>query len=328
MSLDISSQKPVFGSRFHSFRLVNAYSINLADQRVHSVPPESLFPCTGIPLLVVGDLNIHNPLADPLRSFSSQEVHYSAPYFELAALGGFALLNSPGGHTRFPLSGKARLSVIDLPFANPQLLPFIKGWETSLASTGSDHVAIRIMLASASSDPAPPRLRWDLTDWELLSPIIKNFIVLPPPPCPSPKDLDKWLTGALDRLTGLLKDHTPSSHPSHHSKPWWTPHLTNLRRKYHQAARKARKQDTRALREMANVSKSGYFKAIKVAKNKHWSSFLLTPTPQNLWTAKRFASGWAPRLFPSLPGGQNPGTNERGPTRTLLPPQGSLFPPP
>jgi len=158
MSLDISCQKPVFGSRFHSFRLVNAYSINSADRRVHSVPPESLFPDMDVPLLVVADLNIHNPLAYPLRSFSSQEVSSSTPYFELAALGGFALLNSPGVYTRFPRSGKARPSVIDLAFANPLLLPFVQGWETSLPSTGSDHVPITILLASPSSDPAPPSL--------------------------------------------------------------------------------------------------------------------------------------------------------------------------
>jgi len=69
MSLDISSQNPVFGSRCHSFRLVNAYSMNSADRRVHSVPPESFFRDTGVPLLVVGDLNIHKPQADRLRSF-------------------------------------------------------------------------------------------------------------------------------------------------------------------------------------------------------------------------------------------------------------------
>ena len=82
MSLDISCQKPVFGSRFHSFMLVNGYSINSADPRVHSVPSESLFPNTGAPLFVVGDLNIRHPLADPLRSFSSQEVTSCPPYFE------------------------------------------------------------------------------------------------------------------------------------------------------------------------------------------------------------------------------------------------------
>jgi len=152
MSLDISSQKPQFGSRLHSFRLINAYSINSADRRVHSVPPESLFPDTGLPLLVVGDLNIHNPLADPLRPFSSRQVSSSALYFELAALGGFALLNSPGVYTRFPLSGMAHPSIIDLAFANPLHLPFVKSWETYLPSTGSDHVPITILLA------APPRI--------------------------------------------------------------------------------------------------------------------------------------------------------------------------
>jgi len=116
--------------------------------------------------------------------------------------------------------------------------------------------------------------------------------------------LDHWLTWSLDCLTGLLKDHTPTSHYSHHSKPWWTPHLTILRREYHQAARLAPKQGTSALRETANMSRSGYFKAIKVAKNKHWSSFLLSATLQNLWTAKRFASGRAPPRFPSLPGAE------------------------
>jgi len=226
MSLDISSHKHVFGSRFPSFRLINAYSMNSADRRVHSVPPESLFPNMGVPLFVVADLNIHNPLADPLRAFSSQEVSSSAPYFELAALGGFALLNSPGVYTKFPLSGKARPSVVDLAFANPLLLPFVKSWETPLLSTGSDHVPMTILLAAPSSDLAPQRLWWDHTDWELLSPTINNLIVPPPPPCPSPKILDDWLTGTLDHLTGLLKDHTPSSRPSHHSKPWWTPLLT------------------------------------------------------------------------------------------------------
>jgi len=48
--------------------------------------------------------------------------------------------------------------------------------------------------------------------------------------------------------------------------------------------------------------KRGYFKAIKATKNKHWSSFLLTATPQSLWTAKRFAYGHAQPRFPSLPG--------------------------
>ena len=306
LSLDISSNEPLFGTAFHSFRIINSYSTNTVDHRVHSVSPEVLFPDLGFPLLVLGDLNIHNPLSDPLRHFSHREISSSTPYFEKAAEAGFALLNPPGEYTRFPLVGNARPSVIDLAFANPPLLPLIKSWEASLPSTGSDHIPITITLAAPSPNQKPPRPRWADTDWETLDPIIKGFRVPAAPPCPTPLQLDEWMSESLNRLVALLKEHTPVSRPSHHSKPWWTPHLSILRREYHKATRVARKNDTPHTREIAGTSKSGYFKAIKAAKNKHWSSFLMTATPQSLWTAKRFAYGRAQPRFPSLPGAETP----------------------
>jgi len=60
------------------------------------------------------------------------------------------------------------------------------------------------------------------------------------------------------------------------------------------------------MREDAGTSKAGYFKAIKAAKNKHWSSFLLAATPQSLWKAKRFSYGRAQPRFPCLPGAETP----------------------
>jgi len=65
LTLDISSTEPLFGTTFHSFRIINAYSTNTVDHRVYSVSPDTLFPDLGFPLLVLGDLNIHNPLSDP-----------------------------------------------------------------------------------------------------------------------------------------------------------------------------------------------------------------------------------------------------------------------
>jgi len=53
VSLDVSSQNLVFGSQFHSVQLVNSYSINSADRRVHSVLPDPVFPDIVLPLLVV-----------------------------------------------------------------------------------------------------------------------------------------------------------------------------------------------------------------------------------------------------------------------------------
>jgi len=114
------------------------------------------------------------------------------------------------------------------------------------------------------------------------------------------------MSDSLNRLVTLLKEHTPGSRASYHSKPWWTTHLSVLRREYHKAAIAVRKHDTPHMREVAGTSKAGDLKAIKAAKNKHWSSFLLAATPQSLWTAKRFASRRAQPRFPSLPGAETP----------------------
>lgn len=131
-ALDVSSQETLFGTNFHAFSLINAYSTNARDHRVHSVSPATLFLTLGVPLLVVGDLNIHNTLSDPLRSFSPREISSSTPYFEKVAEAGYALFNPTGEYTGFPLVGRARPSVIDLSFANPLLVPMVKGWEASL----------------------------------------------------------------------------------------------------------------------------------------------------------------------------------------------------
>jgi len=255
---------------------------------------------------VVGDLNIHNALSDPLWSLSLQVIVSSTPYFDKAAEAGFALLNPPGEYTRFPLTGKARPSVIDLAFANSHLLAILTGWEVSHPSTSSDHVPMTIYLAPPTLISRPKRPRWADKDWETLAPIIKEFKIPPALLCPTPRALDMWLAGSLDRLTALLKGHTPVSRPSPNSKPWWSPHLTTLRREFHKGARMARKHDTPSLWDVANICKAGYFKAIKAAKNKYWASFLQGATPQSLWTAKRFAySRTAPR-FASLPGAETP----------------------
>jgi len=126
----------------------------------------------------------------------------------------------------------------------------------------------------------------------------------------------------------LLKAHTLVSRPSPYSKPWWTPHLTILRREFHKAVRTARKLDTPASQEAMSASKKWYFKAIKAAKARHWSAFLLGATPQTLWTAKRFAFGRAPPRFPSLPGGETSQQMNEVLLDHIFPPRPAFSPPP
>jgi len=157
LALDISSDEPLFGTSFYSFTIINAYSTNTVDHQVYSVQLDILLPDLGFPLLVVGDLNIHNPLSDPLLSFSPGQISSSAPYFEKAAEAGFAPLNPAGEYTKFPLVGKACPLVIDLTLANLLLLPMVKSGKASLPSTGSDHIPITITLAPPSQSQKPLR---------------------------------------------------------------------------------------------------------------------------------------------------------------------------
>ena len=96
---------------------------------------------------------------------------------------------------------------------------------------------------------------------------------------------------------------------------------------YHKAARLACKQGTMALRATANISRTRYSNAIKVVKNKHWSTFLLSATPPNLWTAKRFALGRALPHFPSLPGAETPRQRAEALLSHFFPPQPTFSPP-
>ena len=83
-----------------------------------------------------------------------------------------------------------------------------------------------------------------------------------------------------------------------------------------------------ALREMASISRAGYFKAINAAETKDWSSFLLSATPHNLLTAKRSASGHMRPGFPSLPGADTAQQMNEALRGHFFPPKAACSPPP
>ena len=147
---------------------------------------------------------------------------------------------------------------------------------------------------------------WDRADWVHLEGPIKGLHIPPAPLSPSPDQLDTWFSCSLDNLIATIRFHTPTSRPSPKSKPWWTPALTALRKEYAKACRLAKKHRTETLMSLARLSRQGYFKAIKKAKDSHWSDFLARTTPHNIWTAKRFVTPRKTPRFPDLPGANSP----------------------
>src|SRR6266849_2488485 len=62
---------------------------------------QEIFVLSTFPTIVLGDFNLHSPLADPLRHFTHEELRTSHPFMELASDRGYTLLNIPGLHTYF-----------------------------------------------------------------------------------------------------------------------------------------------------------------------------------------------------------------------------------
>jgi len=154
MVVNLHSLEGLFDTSHHLFRLYNAYSIPSGHHR--SVSPLDLFPQHDFPTLVVGDLNIHHPASDPVRCFSDFDQFISSPHFDRALALLFSLLNTPGVYTRFHFTANHCPAVLDLSFANSALLRYFSSWNHSLPPTGSDHIALSIVLSTPLLKP-PPR---------------------------------------------------------------------------------------------------------------------------------------------------------------------------
>ena len=170
--------------------------------------------------MVVGDLNLHHPSADPLRTFDSEEYNLSHPYYSQASEHGYSLLHQPGLYTYIPFAHNARPSVLDLTFANSPLFPSFSRWDTPLPWTGSDHVPVLITLESPRFRLPPPSPNWSKTNWSSVLPALPSLVPPPPPSaCPS-STFQEWFDTHANKVRTLISSNTPVSRPSPRSKPW------------------------------------------------------------------------------------------------------------
>jgi len=307
MALALFTPNGFFNPSTTGFTIINSYSTKGRANNTRSVPPDIVFPSSPLPTLSLGDLNIHHPTADPLRTFNEDEIATSTPYFDRATDLGFSLLNTPGVFTWFSMSLIRRPGVLDLAFPCPHLSQYFSEWSDPLPSTGSDHILILLSFEAPLFRAPPPTPNWDLSDWAALDTSLKATVISPPPPLPTTSSVDIWLSTNLRQVRCQFGLHTPMKRVTFRSKPCWSELLSVLRKAYNSALRSS-KQDRfdASLLASARAARSAYFKAIKKAKRTRWSSFLASATPQTFWTAKRFAIGRPPPRFPHLPGASTP----------------------
>jgi len=307
MALDLFTPDGLFNPSTTGFTIINSYSTKGRLNNTCSVPPDIIFPASSLPTLTLGDLNIHDPTADPLRTFKEDGLATSMPYFHRATELGFSLLNTPGIFTRFSMSLIGRPGVLDLAFACPLLAPYFSEWSDPLPSTGSDHASILLGFEALLFHARPQAPNWALNEWPLLEASLKAASISPAPPLPTTRSLDFWLKTNLDRITAQLALLAPVKRVTFWSQPWWTELLWQLRRAYKSALRSSKRDRfDAALLASARAARSAYFRAIKKAKRDHWSAFLASVTRQTVWTAKKFALRRPPPRCPELPGAATP----------------------
>jgi len=146
LSVDVFSPERLFGSTHRSLRVTSVYLLCTNRPPYRSRLPERVLSFLSYPHLVLGDFNLHHPLADPCRSLSERELIISARYFDAVFNVLYHLLNTPVVYTRFPFDTISRPSVLHLAFENSALSPLVSSWDTPLPSTGSDHVPCVITL--------------------------------------------------------------------------------------------------------------------------------------------------------------------------------------
>jgi hypothetical protein len=113
--------------------------------------------------MALGDFNIHNPISDPDRTFSANELALSNANFVTALDCDYSLLNERDSFTRHSNAQAQRPSIIDLCFANSKLLLFIKQGKNNLPPSGSYHTMIQVIITPPTLNTAKPSPNWERT---------------------------------------------------------------------------------------------------------------------------------------------------------------------
>ena len=221
MALDLFTPDGCFNTSTTSFTIINSYSTKGRSNNTLSVPPDIIFPSSALPTFTLGDLNIHHPMADPLRVFKESQIGTSTPNFDRATDLGFSLLNTPGVFTQFTMSLIGRSGVLNLPFACPLLAPYFSEWSDPYSSTSSDHIPILLRFEAPLFRAPPPTPKWAMTDWASLETYLKSTTILPLPLLPTTRSLDIWFNTNLGRVTSQFALHTPRRRVTYRSQPWW-----------------------------------------------------------------------------------------------------------
>ena len=188
---------------------------------------------------------------------------------------------------------------IDITLTSSSLATSVSDWHVlSEVYLDSDHSALTYTLRLNPHRSTETRLDWRHVPWDsfrqsLQSELHSHFLSLPE--ISSTSDLDSNVTNLTTAFQTTIQAHVPVKHVSAASHPWWSPHLSSLRRDHLRARRRWKRTRTPEDRRALNTSKRALRNAIIDAKRHSWRQFCENTSPMDVWKSFKKVS----RLSPS-----------------------------
>ncbi|KAK6987876.1 Endonuclease/exonuclease/phosphatase, partial [Favolaschia claudopus] len=256
-----------------------------------------LSPSSPVHTLLLGDFNRHHALWSgdrcPRRRRDPTNKTMAEPLVELLAANDLQLALPPGTPTYWSARWKS-WTTIDLAFVSGSLEDAVVRCHTA-HEHGSDHHALVLHLdLKLIRNSFSPRPLFRETDWEKFHEVLGSRMTARPvalEKLDSPQLIDDAVTTLTEHFQEALKQATPVSKPSPYARRWWTKALSELRKRFHKAERRARRRNaSEECREEASRCKREYFNAIRCQKRRHWREWLEAANERSVWLAYKYAA--------------------------------------
>lgn len=225
-----------------------------------------------VPCMLVGDFNLHHPLWSGPHTPQRTRRSDAAPLLQVLAEHSL-FLALPEGAPMFLSGAHGTWSTLDLVFAARPLTELVTRCEPP-------------------SVERPARRNWRDVDWDAYQAAvtegwIERRIHARSFDLRTRTDVDLLVSDITDILVRSAEGTVPLAKLCPHSKRWWSPVLTALKRTAHRlsnraAHRRASLEDVAAARAAVRE----YHMAICRQKRHHWREYVESATEHTIWTSK------------------------------------------